>query len=245
MNLYFTLRKFFLQYRYLQKIICAPKTFFALNMSLFILLISVLNLFSLHDAYSQLEPSPDTLTGDSERGNETARTNVSSISNGNASEDFRTIREQYESSWESLSFSSSFDTFLEAFQIVDVYGGYQAKPSNVFEPGETIYLYVEPVGFGHQENIDQLGNPIYSVNITSTITVSDSQGNVLGTQIIPFQVQNSYRKVTELFLLLEILQDPEFPVGEYVATYRFTDGTTGESFELVKDIRIVEPVTVG
>jgi hypothetical protein len=167
--------------------------------------------------------------------------------------DFMTLREQYLSSWEGLQFSSSFDTFVsDCFIPPQGYGAYTPRPSDIFGTDETICLYLEPVGFGYDEFIDQEGNPLYAYNITTDVTVSDRQGSPIGNFTVSFQPENSYRKVTELFLVVEIRPSPsplpggisEFPVGEYTATYHFTDGVKGESFDLVKDFRIGEVARV-
>ena len=313
MYLGFTLIEILFWCQYLQKIMSASKTLFAFNMSVFIiLLITTPNLFSLQHAYSQIESSPNISTDNSGNSNATSRTLDASASNisGTASEDFRSLREQYLSSWERLSFSSSFDTFLaDCFLGVQSYGAYQLRASNIFGTDESICLYVEPIGFGYEEFIDQQGNPLYRYNITADVTVSDRQGSPLGSFSVSFEPENSYRKVTELFLVVEIqpstltiptpgtaptpevpqqqeggvnqsgganppsgptepFQDlfggnqsgsggggggplsglfggttpgaSQFPAGEYTATYHFTDGVTGESFDVVKDFRIGE-----
>jgi hypothetical protein len=63
----------------------------------------------------------------------------------------------------------------------------------------------------------------------------------MGNFTVSFEPDNSYRKVTELFLVVEISQfTSPIPIGEYTVTYHFTDGIKGESFDLVKDFRIGE-----
>jgi hypothetical protein len=251
MYLGFTLIKILSWCLYLQNIIPASKTLFAFNVSVFVLLvITSPNLFSLQHAYSQIEPSPNTSTDNSGSSNATSTTVEGSVSNtsGTVSEDFRTLREQYLSSWERLPFSSSFDTFVsDCFVPPQGYGAYAPRASNIFGTDEAICLYVEPVGFGYEEFIDQQGNPLYAYNITADVTVSDAQGSPIGNFTVSFQPENSYRKVTELFVVVEIRPSTsplpgqgisEFPVGEYTATYHFTDGVKGESFDLVKDFRI-------
>ena len=54
------------------------------------------------------------------------------------------------SAWNNTTFTSQYDVFI-AEGTVGFYGIYREHvPANVFRPGETIVLYVEPVGFGHQ-----------------------------------------------------------------------------------------------
>src|SRR5919109_299054 len=54
-------------------------------------------------------------------------------------------REQYLSIWNQTEFNATFNTFIEPFSAAG-YGVYEERSSNnVFAPGETIVLYVEPV----------------------------------------------------------------------------------------------------
>ena len=67
-------------------------------------------------------------------------------------------RELYLSVWNQTEFNATFSTFVEAFSAAG-YGVYEER-SNVFAPGETIVLYVEPVGFAHRQIIDEEGATI-------------------------------------------------------------------------------------
>src|SRR5919109_1120651 len=62
-------------------------------------------------------------------------------------------REQYLSVWNQTEFNATFSTFIEPFSAAG-YGVYEERSSNVFAPGETIVLYVEPVGFSHRQLLD-------------------------------------------------------------------------------------------
>ena len=59
-------------------------------------------------------------------------------------------RQQYLLAWNNTAFTSQFDLFIEEGSSLG-YGVYKEHfPANVFRPGETIVLYVEPIGFAHQ-----------------------------------------------------------------------------------------------
>ena len=62
-------------------------------------------------------------------------------------------KELYLSVWNQTEFNATFSTFVEPFSAAG-YGVYKER-SNVFAPGETIVLYVEPVGFAHRQIIDE------------------------------------------------------------------------------------------
>src|SRR5215211_4032002 len=64
--------------------------------------------------------------------------------------ELQAARQQYLSAWNNTAFSSHFDVFIAEGSHLG-YGIYREHvPANVFRPGETIVLYVEPIGFGHQ-----------------------------------------------------------------------------------------------
>jgi hypothetical protein len=102
-------------------------------------------------------------------------------------------------------------------------------------------LYVELVGFRHMPIIDDQGNTMYFMNMTADYVISDDQGNEL--QRIPDVPAGniiSHRQNTELFLELTLTQTTPFPEGDYVITYIVHDNVSGESFELRKNVRVVD-----
>jgi hypothetical protein len=159
--------------------------------------------------------------------------------------DFKTLRDQYLAQWHQLNFQSSFDTFVEPFSALG-YGVYEERPSNIFTPDmSTITLYVEPVGYGFREGVDEEGSILYSFNFTATIAISDGQGNPL-TEPIPAEFDepfNSHNKATEAFMPIKLTLEQPLPVGQYTITYDITDGTSGKSFQIVKDIRVAEVIS--
>lgn len=160
-------------------------------------------------------------------------------------QDFKTTQAEYLAGWQQLPFQSTFDTFVEPGSVRD-YGVYDERPSNIFNPDtRSITLYVEPVGYGFKEGVDEEGNVLYSYNITSTVTIADKQGNTLAGPIL-FNFDeplNSHNKETEIFVPITLDLEQALPLGEYTLTYTITDGTNGKSFDIVKDIRIAETVT--
>jgi hypothetical protein len=92
-------------------------------------------------------------------------------------------RQQYLLSWNNTGFTSQFDVFI-AEGTVGLYGVYREHvPANVFRPGETIVLYVEPVGFGHQPlidaSVDSSATTLYLMNMTADYIISYSTGSEL------------------------------------------------------------------
>src|SRR5215218_3872868 len=152
-------------------------------------------------------------------------------------------RKLYLSVWNQTEFNATFSTFVEPFSAAG-YGVYEER-SNVFAPGETIVLYVEPVGFAHRQIIDEEGgnnNTLYFMNMTADYEIAAANGTEL--QLIE-DVQagsiNSHRPNIEMPLTLTITPEVQpLPIGDYIITYSVTDEVSGESFELEKEITVAE-----
>jgi hypothetical protein len=152
-------------------------------------------------------------------------------------------RKLYLSVWNQTEFNATFSTFVEPFSAAG-YGVYEER-SNVFAPGETIVLYVEPVGFAHRQIIDEEGgnnNTLYFMNMTADYEIAAANGTKL--QLIE-DVQagsiTSHRPNTEMPLTLTITPEVQpLPIGDYIITYSVTDDVSGESFELKKEITVAE-----
>jgi hypothetical protein len=195
----------------------------------------------------------DTTTTTMTLANTTTAANMTTTSAGTAANVTATnnmtiedAKELYLSVWNQTEFNTTFSTFVEPFSAAG-YGVYEER-SNVFAPGETIVLYVEPVGFDHLQIIDEEGNntnnnTLYLMNITADYKIASANGTEL--QLIedmpPVVNITSHRQNTEMFLTLTLTQDVQsLPTGNYVITYSVTDEVSGESFELEKEITVAE-----
>src|SRR5215213_1966683 len=152
-------------------------------------------------------------------------------------------RKLYLSVWNQTEFNATFSTFVEPFSAAG-YGVYEER-SNVFAPGETIVLYVEPVGFAHRQIIDEEGgnnNTLYFMNMTADYEIAAANGTEL--QLIEDVQAGSifnHRPTTEMPLTLTITPEVQpLPIGDYIITYSVTDEVSGESFELEKEITVAE-----
>ena len=156
-------------------------------------------------------------------------------------------KDLYLSVWNQTEFNATFSTFIEPFSAAG-YGVYEER-NNIFAPGETIVLYVEPVGFGHEQVIDEddvnsnnSDTMLYLMNMTADYEIAAANGTEL--QLIEdVQVGNitSHRPNTEMILTLTITPDVQpLPIGNYIITYSVNDEISGESFQLEKDIIIAE-----
>ena len=75
------------------------------------------------------------------------------------------------------TFRSQFDTFVSSEPAG--YGMYEEKESNIFAPGETFLLYVEPVGYSYGNVTDENGDQLYTMNFTADFTISTPDSTVL------------------------------------------------------------------
>src|SRR5918996_30248 len=188
-----------------------------------------------------------TLANVTDANNKSASTSAATTTNLTATNNMtiEDAKELYLSVWNQTEFNATFSTFVEPFSAAG-YGVYEER-SNIFAPGETIVLYVEPVGFAHEQVIDEEGGSnnntmLYLMNMTADYEIAAANGTEL--QLIEdVQVGSitSHRPNTEMFLTLTLAPEVQpFPVGNYVITYSVTDEVSGESFELEKEITVAE-----
>ena len=168
--------------------------------------------------------------------------------------EFEAAQQQYLSAWNNTIFNSQFDVFVAEGSHLG-YGLYREHvPANVFRPGETIVLYMEPVGFGHEpintldgNNSDADGSrTLYLINMTADYIISDSDGTVLATiEDLPAASLISHRQNTEFSLTLTLSQEEPFPNGDYVISYLLHDHVTGQSFQIDRSITIDDNAVTG
>lgn len=152
------------------------------------------------------------------------------------------IKDLYLSVWNQTEFNSTFSTFVEPYSAAG-YGVYE-EHGDIFTPGESIVLYVEPVGFNHMPVLDDWGNTLYLMNMTADYTIAGANGTELQSiEDVPVGSIVSHRPNTELFFELTLTQESPFPAGGYLLTYAVTDEVSGESFTLEKEITVAETVS--
>jgi hypothetical protein len=176
----------------------------------------------------------------------------------NQNAELEAARQQYLLAWNNTAFGSQFDVFV-AEGTHSGFGIYREHtPASVFRPGETMVLYVEPVGYGHQLITDASSIPdgggnstattgtLYLMNMTADIIISDSSGTELVTiEDLPAANLISYRQNTEFSLTLTLSQEQPFPVGDYIVTYVVHDHVTGQSFQIDRGITIDDNAITG
>jgi hypothetical protein len=119
------------------------------------------------------------------------------------------------------------------------YGMYDERSSNVFQPGETMILYIEPVGFVYKNLTDSQGNSLYSMKFSGSATIYNGNGKKLTEPIeIPINELISHYKNKEVILPFTLSQSSPFPPGDYIIKYTISDSNSGNSFDIVKNIVI-------
>jgi hypothetical protein len=229
-NIYYKLDKTRLQiiYRSLWTII--------FSLGLYILSINFLLSSPQHQLIAQSSSSPEQAMTPDDGSNQTVN--------------LEAARQQYLLAWNDTAFTSQFDLFIEEGSSLG-YGAYKEHvPANVFRPGETIVLYVEPIGFGHQPITDPASSSqdgsdngsattLYLVNMTADYIISDSNGTELQTiEHVPVGNLISHRQNLELFLTLTLRQDEPFPLGDYIVSYVIHDQVSGQGFQIDRVITI-------
>jgi hypothetical protein len=150
---------------------------------------------------------------------------------------YNAAREQFLDVWDTLGFHPLVATYVN--ESTELGNGLYQERSNIFSPGEDILLYVQPIGFGHQEIEGRGGEKLYLMNFTADIVASFANGTVLGgAQNIPISDLVSHYRNTEIFLSLLLSQESPLPQGDYVINYRVVDQTSGLDFRLSRDIFI-------
>jgi hypothetical protein len=173
-------------------------------------------------------------------GSNTNQSNSSSSSQ--TASNFETAKDQYLAAWNHTAFHSGFDTFIQDGSAAG-YGVYVTHPF-VYKPGESIVLYIEPVGYGFKQVVDQQGNSLNQLNLTASMIISGSNGTQLtAIKGLPALSINSHNKNTEMFMTLKVDQQHPFPVGDYKITYIINDGSSGKSFQIVKSVKVANVVS--
>ena len=162
--------------------------------------------------------------------------NLSSVSNASSVPSVSNA-----SSVPSVSNASSVPSVSNASSVPSVSNMSNVSSANTFAPGETMYLYVEPVGFTHSPSSNESANTRYTIDISADIIISAPNGTELASIIdLPVIKVTSHQKNTELSLLLTLTQIKPFPIGDYNIKYVVKDKPSGRTFDITKEITITK-----
>jgi hypothetical protein len=151
------------------------------------------------------------------------------------------VYEEHVSNLSSVSNASSVPSVSNASSVPSVSNMSNVPSANTFAPGETMYLYVEPVGFTHSPSSNESANTRYTIDISADIIISAPNGTELASIIdLPVIKVTSHQKNTELSLLLTLTQIKPFPIGDYNIKYVVKDKPSGRTFDITKEITITK-----
>ncbi|MGA7008343.1 MAG: hypothetical protein WB612_01270 [Nitrososphaeraceae archaeon] len=151
------------------------------------------------------------------------------------------VYEEHVSNLSSVSNASTVPSVSNASSVPSVSNMSNLSSANTFAPGETMYLYVEPVGFTHSPSSNESANTRYTIDISADIIISAPNGTELASIIdLPVIKVTSHQKNTELSLLLTLTQIKPFPIGDYNIKYVVKDKPSGRTFDITKEITITK-----
>lgn len=129
--------------------------------------------------------------------------------------------------WGRLALTQRKVTFVS--QKAQGYGMYQDRQSNIFQPGEKIVTYVEPIGYRWKK----LPGDMYEMNFLVDLQIRDDKGTVVAEKkAFSKNVSQSHNAGREFFMNLTLSLDG-VPAGSYVVTYTLHDvsGNQTSSFD--------------
>jgi hypothetical protein len=129
--------------------------------------------------------------------------------------------------WVNVDLTDRKEAFVKA--PATGYGIYEERGSNVFKPGESLYTYIEPVGYGWKD----LPGDMYEIHFVGDVQLKDASGAVLldrkGFTETSLKSHNAMME-TYINYTLDLSGAPE---GKYSLEYTVHDKSSDQ--ELVVD----------
>jgi hypothetical protein len=114
------------------------------------------------------------------------------------------------------------------------FGLYDARPDGPYAPGEPIYLYVQPKGYGYGD----AGGGVNEIAFDIDLQIQDPSGEVLLEQKDFMQfVVNTRAKARELMVTLTTSLDGA-PAGDYAPVYTLRDRHSDQQASFTHNISI-------
>jgi len=110
------------------------------------------------------------------------------------------------------------------------FGIYERRPSNRFKPGETLFVYAEPVGFGWKP----VGGDRVEFGFEVDFVIKKRDGTIIGGKDNFARLALQSHSRNREFMLKLSLDVAGVPSGDYVLQYRLRDIASDKSmsFEL-------------
>jgi len=104
------------------------------------------------------------------------------------------------------------------------FGDFEPRDGNTFKAGETLMVYVEPVGFTYA-----LENGRYSFALSADLSIESDAGQIIAEGEDLFLIDDSSRvQIREFYMVLSV-KVPEMKAGGYKAIYQVKDMNSGKT----------------
>jgi hypothetical protein len=104
------------------------------------------------------------------------------------------------------------------------FGDFRPRDGNEFKAGETLMVYVEPVGFAYAQE-----NGRYSFALSADLSIESDAGHIIAEGADLFLIDDSSRvQVREFYMVLSV-KVPEIKAGGYKAVYQVKDMNSGKT----------------
>ena len=104
------------------------------------------------------------------------------------------------------------------------FGDFKPRDGNRFKAGETLMVYVEPVGFTYVRE-----NSRYAFALAADLSIESDAGQVIAEGADLFLIDDSSRvQIHEFYMLLSV-KIPDIKAGGYKAVYQVKDMNSGKT----------------
>ena len=107
---------------------------------------------------------------------------------------------------------------------VEGFGDFERRDRNSFKAGETLMVYVEPVGFSYV-----LENGRYSFALAADLSIESDAGQIITEGEDLFLIDDSSRVQIREFHMVLSVKVPDIKAGGYKAVYQVRDMNSGKT----------------
>ncbi len=145
------------------------------------------------------------------------------LAQGKPATALKTAREAFDLLWNKMPFTIVYATFSD--KKATGYGIFNPRRSNAYKAGDTIYLYVEPKGFGMKE----VKKGIFTIQMVTDLMVKKKNGTVVVDKkgFGKFRL-TSRRRFHEFYITLSITLTGA-PAGDYALVVPVHDLIKGQT----------------
>ena len=127
-----------------------------------------------------------------------------------------------QAAWEQLPLTERTVTFVKASSTG--YGMYDARDNNIFQPGEPIISYVEPIGFGWKP----IDGGKFEIGFVIDLALKTEDGTLVSDQKAFMSVKQESHEQNQEYSIDMTLTLDSAPAGKYTVTYTIHDTSSEE-----------------